>query len=165
MEFEWNPDKADINLTKHAVSFPEASTVFKDTLSMTFPDPDHSIGEERYVIIGILGRDDYWLSPIPIEKTVYVLSATDLLIAKKRGFMKKEVNELEDELRSEYDFSNMTSGVRGKYAERYRTGTNVVLLDQDVAKAFPTSTSVNEALRLLLQISRRQQPNKPVGAD
>jgi hypothetical protein len=79
--------------------------------------------------------------------------------------MKKEVDELEDELRPEYDFSNMTGGVRGKYVERYQAGTNVVLLDQDVAKAFPNSTSVNEALRLLLQIAQRQQPNKPVGAD
>jgi hypothetical protein len=75
--------------------------------------------------------------------------------------MKREVDELEDELRPEYDFSNMTGGVRGKYVERYQTGTNVVLLDQDVAKAFPDSTSVNEALRLLLQIAQRQQPNKP----
>jgi uncharacterized protein len=53
MDFEWNPDKADINLEKHDVSFYEASTVFDDTLSVTFPDPDHSIGEERYVIIGM----------------------------------------------------------------------------------------------------------------
>ena len=58
MEFEWNLDKADINLVKHTVSFPEASTVFEDVLSVTFPDPDHSIGEERYVTIGMseLGR-------------------------------------------------------------------------------------------------------------
>jgi uncharacterized protein len=53
MEFEWNPDKAKINLEKHGVSFQEASTVFNDPLSITFPDPDHSIGENRYVIIGI----------------------------------------------------------------------------------------------------------------
>jgi hypothetical protein len=79
--------------------------------------------------------------------------------------MKKEVDELGDELRPEYDFSSMTGGVRGKYVERYRSGTNVVLLDQDVAKAFPTSTSVNEALRLLLQVAQRQQSNKPVGTD
>lgn len=79
--------------------------------------------------------------------------------------MKKEVDELEDELRPEYDFSKMAGGVRGKYVERYRTGTNVVLLDPDVAKAFPTNASVNEALRLLLQIAQRQQPNNPVGAD
>ena len=53
MEFEWNPDKADINLRKHNISFHEATTVFDDSLSVAFPDPDHSIGEERYVIIGM----------------------------------------------------------------------------------------------------------------
>jgi hypothetical protein len=53
MEFEWNPDKAALNLEKHGVSFQEAATVFNDPLSMTFPDPDHSIGESRYVIIGL----------------------------------------------------------------------------------------------------------------
>lgn len=79
--------------------------------------------------------------------------------------MKKEVDELEDELRSEYDFSNMAGGVRGKYVERYRAGTNLVLLDPDIAKAFPTDASVNEALRLLLQIAQRQQPNNAAGAD
>lgn len=79
--------------------------------------------------------------------------------------MKKEVDELEDELRPEYDFSKMAGGVRGKYVERYRAGTNLVLLDPDIAKAFPTDASVNEALRSLLQIAQRQQPNNPVGAD
>ena len=66
-------------------------------------------------------------------------------------------HELEDEVRPEYDFSKMKGGVRGKYAERYRTGTNVVLLDPNVAQVFPTSDSVNEALRLLVQISQRQK--------
>lgn len=53
MEFEWNPDKAGLNIEKHGVSFQEAATVFNDPLSVTFPDPDHSIGENRYVIIGV----------------------------------------------------------------------------------------------------------------
>ncbi|MBD1999542.1 hypothetical protein H6G00_23505 [Leptolyngbya sp. FACHB-541] len=79
--------------------------------------------------------------------------------------MKKEVDELEDELRPEYDFSKMVGGVKGKYVERYRAGTNLVLLDPDIAKAFPTDASVNEALRLLLQIAQRQQSNNPIGAD
>jgi hypothetical protein len=87
--------------------------------------------------------------------------------------MKKEVDELEDELRPEYDFAAMQGGVRGKYVQRYRfakgdatrTGTNLVLLDPDIAKAFPTDASVNEALRLLLQIADRQQQISPVGAD
>jgi hypothetical protein len=77
--------------------------------------------------------------------------------------MKKEVeNEMEDELRSEYDFAQMQGGVRGKYVERYRTGTNLVLLDPDVAQAFPNDAAVNEALRLLVQIAQRQQPNTAV---
>ncbi|OKH51533.1 hypothetical protein NIES2101_18015 [Calothrix sp. HK-06] len=71
--------------------------------------------------------------------------------------MKKEnENELEDELLSEYDFSKMAGGVKGKYVERYNAGTNLVLLEPDVAKAFPTAESVNEALRLLMQIAQRQ---------
>ena len=53
MKFEWNPEKAVINWRKHNVSFQEATTVFGDSLSVTFPDPDHSIGESRYIIIGI----------------------------------------------------------------------------------------------------------------
>lgn len=53
MEFEWNPDKAESNYEKHNISFEEAATVFNDLLSVTFPDPDHSVGESRYVIIGM----------------------------------------------------------------------------------------------------------------
>ncbi len=79
--------------------------------------------------------------------------------------MKKEIDELEDELRPEYDFSKMAGGVKGKYVERYRSGTNLVLLEPDIVKAFPTDASVNEALRLLIQIAQRQQPNNPVGLD
>ena len=70
--------------------------------------------------------------------------------------MKKEFDELEDELRPEYDFAKMHGGVKGKYVQRYRSGTNLVLLDPDIAKAFPTDASVNEALRLLLQIADSQ---------
>lgn len=65
--------------------------------------------------------------------------------------MKKEV----DELHPEYDFSKMVGGVKGKYIERYRAGTNLVLLEPDVALAFPTDASVNEALRLLIQIAQK----------
>jgi len=59
----------------------------------------------------------------------------------------------ETDMRAEYDFSN---GVRGKYARRYAQGTNVVLLDPDVAKAFPNSKRVNTALRALASIIRLQ---------
>jgi uncharacterized protein len=52
MEFEWDDKKASGNLRKHGVEFSEASTVFRDILSSTFPDPDHSIEEDRYITIG-----------------------------------------------------------------------------------------------------------------
>jgi len=53
MDFEWNPQKAEINSKKHGVSFEEASSVFGDTLSVTYPDPKHSISEERFIMIGL----------------------------------------------------------------------------------------------------------------
>ncbi|XGV94600.1 MAG: hypothetical protein ACAF41_17840 [Leptolyngbya sp. BL-A-14] len=73
--------------------------------------------------------------------------------------------DMEDELRSEYDFSQMEGGVRGKYVERYQAGSNLVLLDPDVAQAFPTRDAVNEALRLLMQIAQRQTASNPVSVD
>ncbi len=70
--------------------------------------------------------------------------------------MKKKLgNDKDDELRPEYDLHELLEGgVRGKYAERYRAGTNLVLLDPDVAKAFPTEQAVNEALRLVIQLTK-----------
>ena len=53
MKFEWNPDKAKSNLKKHDISFHEASTVFGDPLAITFNDPDHSIGEHRFLTFGL----------------------------------------------------------------------------------------------------------------
>jgi len=52
MEFEWDSHKSDINLKKHGISFHETSTVFGDPLALTFNDPDHSVGEHRFVTIG-----------------------------------------------------------------------------------------------------------------
>ena len=59
----------------------------------------------------------------------------------------------DDDLEPEYDLSG---AVRGKYYQRYQRGTNVVLLDPDVAQAFKDSESVNKALRLLLELARRE---------
>lgn len=52
IRFKWDPAKAASNLQKHGVSFEEAASVFGDPLSDTFDDPDHSIVEERFVIVG-----------------------------------------------------------------------------------------------------------------
>ncbi len=56
MNFEWSPGKAAVNLKKHRVSFTEASTVFKDTLAITYDDPDHSMGELRFITSGESSR-------------------------------------------------------------------------------------------------------------
>jgi hypothetical protein len=62
-----------------------------------------------------------------------------------------------DELRSEYDLSE---AVRGRHHAAYQAGTNVVLLDADVARAFPDSSSVNRALRMLLDVAEKQARSK-----
>jgi hypothetical protein len=72
--------------------------------------------------------------------------------------MKNVETDEEDDLRPEYDFSQMKGSVRGKYVERYRQGTNLVLLDPDIAAAFPDAKAVNDALRLLLQEKQSPQP-------
>jgi hypothetical protein len=61
---------------------------------------------------------------------------------------KTDKHDQDDEMRSEYDFSD---GVRGKYAERYAEGSNVVVLEPDVAERFKTSEEVNRALRKLAE--------------
>ena len=68
--------------------------------------------------------------------------------------MKKASKREPDEMRAEYDFSSLKGGVRGKYARRFRAGTNLVLLEPEVAKAFPTDAAVNEALRTILRATR-----------
>ncbi len=67
---------------------------------------------------------------------------------------RKPSPKYDDEMRPEYDF---TGGVRGKFFNEYQKGTNVVLLDPDVAEVFPDSTSVNEALRALARIVKKQK--------
>jgi hypothetical protein len=68
---------------------------------------------------------------------------------------KRKGAELEDELRPEYDLSKLSFVGRGIYAERYRSGTNLVLLEPDVREAFPDDESVNEALRVIAKAARR----------
>jgi hypothetical protein len=68
---------------------------------------------------------------------------------------KKLKPAIDDDLHPHYDLrSLLRKGVLGKYAERYRAGTNLVLLEPDIAKAFSSDKDVNEALRLVLQMSK-----------
>jgi hypothetical protein len=73
--------------------------------------------------------------------------------------MKKATAKKENGLRREYDLSKLKGGLRGKYYRRYSEGTNLVLLDPDVADAFPNAKAVNEALRVLVNVaSTRVRP-------
>lgn len=82
--------------------------------------------------------------------------------------MKKQANkaDLEDDLLQEYDYSKMKLVGRGIYAERFKSGTNLELLDRDVREAFPDDASVNEALRVIAKAGQQQaararkQPSK-----
>ena len=76
MEFEWDNNKAITNLQKHGVSFAEATTVFGDPLSTTFPDPDHSIDESRFITIGLsTGGKIIILSHTDREERIRIISA------------------------------------------------------------------------------------------
>jgi hypothetical protein len=69
----------------------------------------------------------------------------------------KKKSETSDELRPEYDMKDLLkAGVRGKYAKRYHAGTNLELLEPDVARAFPNDKAVNEALKLVMKLKKVQ---------
>ena len=75
--------------------------------------------------------------------------------------MKKAKSELNDWLRPEYKRSDFGNMVRGKYAKRIRESTNVIVLDPQVAKAFPNDEAVNNALRGLIRLSRSTARSRP----
>jgi uncharacterized DUF497 family protein len=155
VNFEWDPDKATQNHRKHRVSFHEAATVFADPLAVTYHDPDHSLSEERFITVGISRNGRVLIVAHSDAARMSGLSVPARRRCARENSMKKrtERRKLNDELRREYDLSKL-KGVRGKYATRYRAGTNLVLLSPDVAKYFPDEQSVNIALRKLIHVTK-----------
>lgn len=145
--FEWDDEKAAENLTKHGVSFSEASTVFADPLSRTILDPLHSEEEERLVILGQSGLQHTLVVVHTYRGEVIRIISARAATSREREIMSEEKNE-EVEMLDEYDFSN---AVIGKYAKQYAEGTNIVVLEPDVARVFPDSAAVNQALRQLIE--------------
>ena len=70
--------------------------------------------------------------------------------------MKKKIKSSQGDMRSEYDFSKLKNRTKGKYADRYRSETNIVVLAPDVARVFKNEESVNQALRMLAKIARAE---------
>jgi len=96
-----------------------------------------------------------WLSSTPNGVIISALSVRDTPANENERRMKKRVNKpAGSQMRAEYDFSR---GVRGKYARRFAQGTNVVVLESDVAKVFPSSETVNSSLRALAGIIRHRE--------
>ena len=94
---------------------------------------------------------------------LFVSSARENRRVKNKDSMKKDemqpptfAEDEPEEMRPEYDLASLTGRVRGKYVERYRAGTNLVLLEPDVAAAFPDAIAANQALRLLMEVAQRQ---------
>jgi hypothetical protein len=81
---------------------------------------------------------------------------------KEKRMSKEMASNKDADVLGEYDFFK---GVRGKYAERYREGTNIVKLDDDVAAMFPDAKSVNEALRALAKIIQRREKHSRSARD
>lgn len=74
---------------------------------------------------------------------------------------KKSRGGKDDDLRPEYNLRQLLrTGVQGKYAKRYRQGTNLVLLEPEVARAFPTDSAVNQALRLVIRLNKVPRPRR-----
>lgn len=87
MRFEWDPAKATRNLEKHGLSFQEAATVFGDPLASTFPDPDHSGSEQRYITVGHTRRGRVVVvAHADRDDAVRIISARDATPREKRDY-------------------------------------------------------------------------------
>ena len=87
LTFEWDPAKAATNLRKHHVAFEQAATVFKDRLSITVLDPDHSETEERYITVGISKRGQLLLVAHTERQThIRIISARQLTSRERRVY-------------------------------------------------------------------------------
>ena len=154
MRFEWNPAKAARNRRKHRVSFEEASSVFYDALAATGPDPDHSIHEQRLVTFGLSSQGRLLVVAHTERGGTVASSARESQPRPKDACMKKSKTR-SDDLRPEYERSDFTTLERGRYYERVRAGSNVVVLDDELSTVFPNSAAVNKALHSLVDVAQK----------
>jgi uncharacterized DUF497 family protein len=144
LTFEWDPRKARTNLVKHGIAFEEAATIFGDPSSLNthLRRSVMSPSEKR-------SPANCSLSCIQIEAIISALLVQEQPAAESANFMRKAPSKSSREsVQNEYDFSH---GVRGKYAHRYAQGTNVVVLEPDVARVFSNSEAVNASLRKIIR--------------
>jgi uncharacterized DUF497 family protein len=93
IDFEWDPNKAARNVQKHGVTFEEAATVFRDDLSVTVPDPDHPIGEERFVTVGVSGQNRLlMIAHAERGNSIRIISARELTPRERRQYEEADWN-------------------------------------------------------------------------
>lgn len=149
MEFGWDPQKASANLAKHTVSFEEAATVFGDPLGRIVAGPRHSPEYERVAPMGFRAKP-FASSARGVPRGV----SEERMKRSKR----KATDQPDSEILPEYDFSG---ALPNKHASRYAAGSAVVVLEPDVAAAFPSSGEVNDALRALAGIIQKHRSRRP----
>ncbi|MEY3222984.1 MAG: hypothetical protein RLZZ203_1840 [Cyanobacteriota bacterium] len=90
LKFEWDEDKGKLNQKKHGVSFEEAASIFNDPLSINFDDPEHSLEENRYIIIGLSNQGRYlFVSHTERDDKIRLISAR-LVTPKERRYYERE---------------------------------------------------------------------------
>ncbi|MGH2726055.1 MAG: BrnT family toxin, partial [Actinomycetota bacterium] len=121
-------------------------------------DPDHSDDESRFILLGesYAGRMMVVVHTERGDKIRFISARLATRRVRRSDDLMKSPED--DGMREEYDFSG---GVRGKYADRFAEGSNVVVLDPDVATEFKTREAVNEALRE--QLGRKRVGKKEAG--
>lgn len=159
LRFEWRRHKASANLKKHGISFQGATVGVWRSFLATISDPDCSGSEARFVDLGVSYRGRLLVLSYESAATAPESSAPGGQPALNNTSMKaspskRKAHLNDDTMRPEYDFSK---GIRGKHAARYASGTNVVVLDPDVAAEFRTAEEVNETLRAVAEIVRRRK--------
>ena len=87
LRFSWDARKAASNLRKHGIEFVEATTAFDDPLSITVSDPDHSVGEERYLLVGATARGRLVVvSHMDEGEEIRIISARDATLQERKGY-------------------------------------------------------------------------------
>ena len=154
MRIEWDETKARTNFKKHGISFYEASSVFYDQLSATGEDGHHSMKNDLSHLV-YRRRAMFWQSFILSAAMRFEKLAPERQHGLRGNFMSKPKKKSADEMLPEYKRSDFTKVVRGKYADRLRKSSNVVVIDPDLTKVFPNAEAVNAALRSLSEIAKR----------
>jgi len=146
-QFEWDPAKAIANKRKHGVSFEEARTVFADLFAVESFDVEHSVEEDRFMIVGVSESDRSRFATIGR----FVSSVLGRHAGEKSKSMKKTDKSDDDPLDREIDFSKARPnpywlGVVDKQCVR--------LIDKDLTEIFPDNDAVNAALRTIAEAAK-----------